>query len=236
MSLRIEDLPGGARRLILDRPAAANALDRALHAALVAALEAAAADRAVRAVLLAGAGGRVFCAGADLKEDLGPDGRALRRGLLMRTLLAVLDCPKPVIAVLRGKAVGGGAMLALLADEVAMAEGASLAMPEIGLGLPSPIGAAIVAARGGHAAAQALVQGGEAMGAAAALAARLADAVLPDAGLDDHAQARAARLGALSPAAYAVNKAWINAALRDALLRAEALAAAAHAREAQGAH
>jgi enoyl-CoA hydratase/carnithine racemase len=236
MTLRVEDLAGGARRLTLDRPAAANALDSALHAALVGALDAAAADGAVRAVLLAGAGGRVFCAGADLKEALGPDGRALRRAALTRTLLAVLDCPKPVIAVLRGKAVGGGAMLALLADEVAMAEGASLSMPEIGLGLPSPIGAAIVAARGGRAAAQALVQGREAMGASAALAARLADAALPDAGLDDHALARAALLGALPPAAYAANKAWINAALRDALLRAEAHAAAAHAREAQGAN
>jgi enoyl-CoA hydratase/carnithine racemase len=129
MSLRIEELDGGIRRLTLDRPQAANAMNRALHEALVAALDAAARDGAVRAILLAGAGGRVFSAGADLREDLGPETRPLRRALLMRSLLAVLDTPKPLIAVIRGKAVGGGAMLALLADEVLMERGASFSMP-----------------------------------------------------------------------------------------------------------
>jgi enoyl-CoA hydratase/carnithine racemase len=236
MSLRTEDLPDGTRRLTLDRPQAANALDSALHAALVAALAAAASDAAVRALLLAGAGGRVFCAGADLREDLGAGARPLRRALLMRTLLAVLDCPKPLVAVVRGKAVGGGAMLALLADEVAMETGASLAMPEIGFGLPSPIGAAIIAARGGRRMAQRLVQANEPVGAEAALAAGLADAVQPDAALDAWAMARAAHLGAASPAAYAVNKAWMNAALREALLRAEGHAAAAHAQDEVASH
>jgi len=228
MSLLIEDLPGNVRRLTLDRPKAANALDRALHDALVAALDAAAKDGQVRAVLLAGAGGRVFSAGADLREDLGPDTRALRRALLMRSLLAVLDFPKPLLAVVRGKAVGGGAMLALLADEVLMEQGASLSMPELGFGLPSPIGAAIIGARSGRPMVQALVQAGEMVGAAAALAAGLADSVRPDADLDAWALARATRLGAAPPAAFAVNKVWMNATLRETLHRAEAHAAEAH--------
>lgn len=231
MTLHVEELPSGVRRLTLDRPQAANALDSALHAALAAALGTAAEETGVRALLLAGAGERVFSAGADLREDLGPDARRLRREMLMRTLLAVLDCPKPVIAVLRGKAVGGGVMLALLADEVVMEEAASLSMPEIGFGMPSPIGAAIIAERGGRRMAQVLVQAGEVVGAAEALAAGLADAVRPEAELDEWALARAQRLGRAAPAAHAVNKRWMNAALREALLRAEA-----HAREAQGAH
>jgi enoyl-CoA hydratase/carnithine racemase len=146
----------------------------------------------------------------------------------MRSLLAVLDCPKPLLAVIRGKAVGGGAMLALLADEVLMEQGASLSMPELGFGLPSPIGAAIIAARGGRAMAHALVQAGETIGAEAALAGGLACSVRPDAELDDWALARAARLGAAPAAAFAANKAWMNAALREALQRAEAHARDAH--------
>ncbi len=228
MSLLVESLGDGVRRLTFDRPKAANALDRAMHDALVAALHEAARDDAVRAVLLTGAGGRVFSAGADLREDLGPETRPLRRALLMRSLLAVLDFPKPLLAVVRGKAVGGGAMLALLADEVVMEAGASLSMPELGFGLPSPIGAAIIAARGGRAMAHALVQAGAVIGAEAALAGGLAESVRPEAELDAWALARAMALGGAPQAAFAVNKAWMNAPLREALHRAEAHAAAAH--------
>jgi len=230
MSLRIEPLSGGVLRLTMDRPRAANALNRELHGALVDALDAAARDASVRAVLLTGAGGRVFSAGADLREDLGvpaEEARALRRAMLLRTLLAVVDCPRPLIAVVRGKAVGAGAMLALLADEALMEEGAALSLPEIALGMASPIGAAIVAARGGRTMAQALVQAAEAVAAHAALAAHLVVAVHPDAALDAAAEERAARLGAFDPAAYAANKQWLNAPLREALIRAAEHAAKA---------
>ncbi|HEY8614227.1 MAG TPA: enoyl-CoA hydratase/isomerase family protein, partial [Roseomonas sp.] len=179
MSLRIEIMTGGLLRLTMDRPGAANALNREMHGALADALEAAGRDPALRAVLLTGVGGRVFSGGADLREELNlpaEEARALRRSMLVRTLLAMLDCPRPLIAVMRGKAVGAGAMLALLADEVLMEERASLSLPEIALGMASPIGAAIIAARGGRSAAQTLVQAGEPMGAAAAHAAQLADA------------------------------------------------------------
>jgi enoyl-CoA hydratase/carnithine racemase len=228
MSLLRETLPGGILRLTIDRPKAANALNRALQEALMEALAAAGRDAEVRAVLLAGAGGRVFSAGADLREVLHEDpgeARVIRRNLLMGALLAVLDCPRPLIAVVRGKAVGGGAMLALLADELLMEAGASLSMPEIALGMASPIGVSAVAARGGRAAAQALLQAGEAMDAATAQVAGLADAVLPDDVLDAAALARGKRLGGFDPGAYAANKAWMNAPLREALRRAAEAAA-----------
>ncbi|MGC5198727.1 enoyl-CoA hydratase-related protein, partial [Aphanothece microscopica] len=69
MTLAIDRLDGGVLRLTLDRPQAANALSRAMQDALVATLAEAAGDPATRAVLLTGAGGRVFSAGADLRED-----------------------------------------------------------------------------------------------------------------------------------------------------------------------
>lgn len=236
MSLRREVLEGGVLRLTLDRPKAANALDGALHAALVEALEAAGRDGEISAVLIAGAGGRVFSAGADLREELGADARRLRREWLLRSLLAVLDCPKPLLAVIHGKAVGGGAMLALLADEVLMGEAASLSMPEIGIGMPSPVGIEIIAARGGRGAAQALVQGGAAMDAPAALAERLADAVHATDALDGAALARAQQLGALDARAYAANKAWMNAALREAMRRAAEHSATLAVKETGHAH
>jgi enoyl-CoA hydratase/carnithine racemase len=225
MSLHRQRLDGGVLRLTMDRPKSANALDMGLQAALLEALEEAARDDAVKAVLLTGAGGRVFSAGADLREELGPDARRLRREALLRSLLAMLDFPKPLLAVVRGKAVGGGGMLMLLADEALMESGASLSMPEIGHGMPSPIGIEIVMARAGRAATQALMQAGEAMTARECLAARLADAVHDDAALDEEALARARRLGALPRHAYAANKAWMNTTLRAALQRAAAHAA-----------
>jgi enoyl-CoA hydratase/carnithine racemase len=225
VTLLVEDLGEGVRRLTLDRPKAANALDSALQGALVAALEEAGRDDAVRAVLLAASGGRVFSAGADLREDLGPDTKRRRREMLLRTLLALLDVPKPLVAVVRGKAVGGGGMLMLMADEAVMEAGASLSMPEIGHAIPSPIGITILRERGGRAAAQALMQAGETMDAAACLAAGLAAGVHGDAALDEAALARARRLGGFDARTHAANKAWLNAALRADLLRAAARAA-----------
>jgi enoyl-CoA hydratase/carnithine racemase len=232
MTLQREMLADGVLRLTLDRPQAANALNTALHDALVQALADAAADGAVRAVLLTAAGGRVFSAGADLREvfDLSEqEAKSRRRALLLRTLLALLDFPKPLVALVRGKAVGGGTMLALLADEVVMEAGATLSMPELAIGIPSPIGLAIIAARGGRGAAHRLVQANQPFAAAQAVAAGLADAVAAEAEIDAAAQDRAAALGAFDAHGYAVNKSWLNAELRAALLRAAATAEAAHA-------
>ena len=239
MTLTIDRLDGGVLRLTLNRPQAANALSRSMQDALVAMLAEAADDDATRAVLLTGAGGRVFSAGADLREDLGlplAEAKAFRRAMLLRSLLAVLDCPKPVVAMVRGKAVGGGAMLALLADEVLLESGASIAMPEIALGMPSPLGMTIIGARGGRAAAHQLMQANRPMDAAAALAAQLADAVHDEAAIEAAALARATALGALDGAAYAINKGWMNAPLRKRLVRAAAAAEAAHAEGAPHAH
>lgn len=239
MTLLIDRLDGGVLRLTMNRPQAANALSRDMQDALVGMLAEAADDDATRAILLTGAGGRVFSAGADLREDLGlplPEAKAFRRAMLLRSLLAVLDCPKPVVAMVRGKAVGGGAMLALLADEVLLESGASIAMPEIALGMPSPLGMTIIGARGGRAAAHQLMQANRPMDAAAALAAQLADAVHDEAAIEAAALARATALGALDGAAYAINKGWMNAPLRKRLVRAAAAAEAAHAEGAPHAH
>ena len=209
--------------LVMNRPASANALDAALQGALVQALRRAAQDASVRAVVLTGQGERVFSAGADMKEfsDLPvAAGRTRRRDLLRETLLALVDFGKPLIAGVNGKAIGAGCMLALLADEVHLADHAGFALPEMSLGIATPVGASIAAARGGRRAAHLLAQSGKPMAAQAAVAIGLADGACPRDQLGDVSQSRATALGALPGRVYGQNKRWINAALRAEILRA----------------
>lgn len=222
--LRVERA-GTVLVLALDRPGAANALDSALHGALVAELGAAGADAGVTAAVLAADGERTFSAGADVKEfgELdAADAARRRRELLLRTLLAVLDFAKPLVAAVQAQALGAGCMLALVADEVIAAESARFGFPEVRLGMPSPMGAAVIAARGGRAAAQRLVQTGEPLDAPGAMELGLVDQVIAPARVRERAIERATALGALAAAAYAGNKKWMNGELRSALLRAAA--------------
>ena len=214
---------GEVLMVVLDRPQAANALGSTLQRALVDALGAAAGDSAIGAVLVCAAGERVFCAGADLKEFSernAVEARTLRRELLRATLLALVDFGKPLVAAVRGKAIGAGAMLAFLADEVHAAAGAQFSLPEIRLGSATPAGAAIVAARGGRRAALHLTLSGASIDAHAALAVNLIDAVHAPVQLEPAALAGARALAAWSGAAYAQNKRWINAGLRAEIDRA----------------
>jgi enoyl-CoA hydratase/carnithine racemase len=232
-------LRGKVQWLAIDRPQAANALDAATQDALVAALGRAADDDGIAAVVLAAAGGKAFCAGADLKEfsDISAARAALkRRELLLRTLSALLDFPKPLLAAVQGAAIGAGAMLALACDEIVLSEDAWLSFPEIALGLPSPMGAAMLAHRASRQTVWRLIQRGERLDARQALHAGLADEVAAPAGLAQCCQLRAERCAAVDRHAHATNKRWINRALRRdrACAPAAATAAQAHAQAGTG--
>ncbi len=158
----------------------------------------------------------MFSAGADLKEYAELDraeASRRRRALLVHTLRALLDYPGPLVAAVQGKALGAGCMIALLADEVVIGEGAAMGLPEIRHGMPTPIGHAIVAARAGEAVARRMVQGGEPADAAQCLRWGLADEVAADA--KAAALARAAHIPA--GRAFEANKRYINGRLRAAL-------------------
>lgn len=111
----------------LNRPATLNALASPLIADLIDAFAELDNDRRTRAVILTGAG-RGFCAGADLREEAGPGAIPGSEGMgelgfvyrfqeyLLRAVLAVHECDKPVIAAVNGVAVGGGLALALASD------------------------------------------------------------------------------------------------------------------------
>jgi enoyl-CoA hydratase len=125
-------------RLTLNRPAKLNALSGPLVEAMVAALDAAAADPAVRVIVLEGAG-RAFCAGYDLTEEVegGVHGPVAWRELLaadVASTLRILDLPKPVIAQIHGYALAGGLEIAMACDLIVAAEDTKLGEPEIRYG------------------------------------------------------------------------------------------------------
>jgi 2-(1,2-epoxy-1,2-dihydrophenyl)acetyl-CoA isomerase len=115
---------GGVARLTLNRPDVLNSFNRPMGRALVAAIESAAADSAVRAVLLTG-GGRGFCAGQDLAEaaPATPDGPMPDLGAIVRDtynpiIRAIRGIEKPVVCAVNGVAAGAGASIALACDIV----------------------------------------------------------------------------------------------------------------------
>jgi enoyl-CoA hydratase len=123
--------------LTLDRPPV-NAIDRAMKEEVIAAFDALHDREDVRAIVLTGAG-RAFSAGADLKERpgiAGEPGAYPRHNRLTRAVFeAIMDCGKPVIAAVNGAAIGAGAVLALSADIILVAEDAFLSMTEVDVGL-----------------------------------------------------------------------------------------------------
>jgi len=119
----------------IDRPEARNAVDPETAVGLVEAFEAAAADEAVRVVLLTGTGDRAFCAGMDLKAfSQGAAGSAESRSRLM-SFIRDASYEKPIIAVVNGPAAGLGFELALTADLIVAADSAWFALPEVSRGL-----------------------------------------------------------------------------------------------------
>ncbi|MBS0388118.1 MAG: enoyl-CoA hydratase/isomerase family protein [Proteobacteria bacterium] len=130
---------GAVALITLNRPEALNSFDAALRLQLAAALQRAAADAAVRALVLTGAG-RAFSAGADLKA-MGAgkaDGDEVSRQLndeYGTGIRAIIDMPKPVIAAVEGLVAGIGCAFVLASDLVVMAEDSYFTLPFHNIGL-----------------------------------------------------------------------------------------------------
>jgi 2-(1,2-epoxy-1,2-dihydrophenyl)acetyl-CoA isomerase len=206
----------GVAWLVLNRPDALNAWTRQLGEELAQALDDVAADPAVRAIVLTGAG-RAFSSGADLRAGVAgadgkPDVRSPLREVYHPLIMRVRTVPKPVIAAVNGPAVGIGCSLALAADLIVASRSAYflMAFVNIGLGLDGGASQTLVE-RVGHARAFEIAYLGERIGAEAALEWGLVNRVADDAELEAKVSALAGRLAAGPPGSYAAIKRTINA-------------------------
>ncbi len=230
-------IEGGVATISLNRPAALNALTRAMKEQLLETLGRLAGEPAVRAIVLTGVG-RAFCAGQDLQERLEPDAPSLGEELTLRynpIVRAIRAAPQPVIAAVNGVAAGAGASLAFACDLRIAAASASFVLAFERIGLVPDSGATWTLPRlVGAARAADLVLLGDALSADEALRIGLVSRVLPDGALAAEAAAMGARIAALAPGASAMTKQLLGAAFDRDL--DSALEAEANAQAAAGAH
>ena len=193
----LEEHPApGVVLLRLHRPAVLNALNLALRQALAEAFTRLDADAAVRVVILAGSA-RAFCAGADLHEYVDATPPEIMARQMDRLWGAISSCRKPVIAAVRGHALGGGCELAMHADILLAGQGARFGQPEVLIGLMPGGGATqrLTRAVGKFRAMQLLLTGAP-ISATDALAMGLASEVLPDEQVEARALALARQMAA----------------------------------------
>ena len=203
------DVDGPVATITLDRPEALNALTVPVKVALREALERLAVDRAVRAVILTGAG-RAFCAGQDLAEREQPDAAPLDVELRERynpIILALRAMGQPVIAAVNGVAAGAGASIAFACDLRIAAEDARFVLAFGRIGLVPDSGTTWFLPRlVGQARAAELALVGEPISADEALRIGLVSRVVPNDELLPQARALADRIAASAPMAVALTK------------------------------
>lgn len=195
--LQEEHPSAGVTLLRLNRPEALNALNLALRQALAEAFDRLDADPAVRVIILAGSE-RAFCAGADLREYADASSPDIIGRNMDRLWGSISRCRKPVIAAVRGHALGGGCELAMHADIVVAGEGARFGQPEVTIGIMPGGGATqrLVRAVGKFVAMNILLRG-EPLSARDAAAMGLVSVLVADAQVERHALDIALQLSTL---------------------------------------
>jgi len=209
---------GAELRIELNRPERMNAWDKQLGLDLLAAVELAAGDDAVRAVTITGAG-RAFSSGADLRagfdareSDGRPDVATALRERYHPIITGIRRMPKPVLAAVNGPAAGIGCSLALACDLVLAAESAYFLLAFINIGLVPDGGSSVfVPARAGAGRASAMALLGERVPAPRGSAWGLVDVLTSDDSFAEEVDALAERLATGPTRAYAGAKAQINA-------------------------
>jgi enoyl-CoA hydratase/carnithine racemase len=177
---------GRIAHVTVDNRARLNCLSSELNVRLCQVFTELGRDSSMRAVVLTGAGERAFIGGADLNElgALCADSARLYITRLHQACKAIRDCPVPVIGRINGFCLGAGLEVAASCDMRAAAEGARFGMPEVAMGIPSVIEAALLPGLVGWGRTREMLLTGEMFGAGEALAMGFVQKVAPVAGLD----------------------------------------------------
>jgi enoyl-CoA hydratase/carnithine racemase len=199
--------------LTLARPDRRNSLSESMLAALREAIEGAAQDSSVRAVVIA-AKGTAFCAGHDLKELSGrrsdaDDGRAYYATIMRQCadmMQAIVRCPKPVIAAVQGTATAAGCQLVATCDLAVASEHASFATPGVNIGLFCSTPMVALSRNVPRKRAMEMLLLGEMLTALAAAEYGLVNRVVPAARVMDEALAMAALIASKPAATLATGK------------------------------
>jgi enoyl-CoA hydratase/carnithine racemase len=204
----LKNAADGVVRLILNRPAARNALSVALLGELQQALDDIAKDETAKVVVIS-ANGPVFCAGHDLREiRANPDRQYYERVFAQnaKLMLSIVRLPQPVIAQVHGVATAAGCQLVASCDLAVAAEGARFATPGVNIGLfcSTPMVALSRAVPRKNALEMLLT--GEPIGAQQARDWGLVNRVVPESRLADEVAALAGQIAGKSPLVLKIGK------------------------------
>ena len=231
VDVRLEDRDGGRVAFVtLDNERRLNVMNSALMAAFVEAMAELARDDDLRAVVLTGAGDRAFVGGADVDEMAALHSPDAARAFIVQVhacCAAVRDLPVPVIGRVNGYCLGAGMELAAACDLRVAAETAVFGMPEVKLGIPSGVEAALLPALVGWGRTRQMLLLGETFTADEALRWGLVEEVAPTGGLDAVVEGWLAALLSSKPQAVRLQKALIRR--WEGLPIAEAIAAGVEA-------
>ena len=212
VSVEIPEREGRVAFVTVDNRRRLNCLSTRLILELSAAFAKLGKEEGLRAVVLTGAGDRAFIGGADLNElaGLNPDSARLFITRLHRACQAIRDCPVPVIGRIGGFCLGAGLEVAASCDFRAAATSAQFGMPEVQMGIPSVIEAALLPGLIGWGRTREMLLTGALFAAAEALAMGLVQKVAPAAELDAAVEAWLAGICRATPEAIRSQKALIN--------------------------
>ena len=228
-AIRVEfrDGPRGGRVATVchDNAGKLNVVDRESTEALAAAIGQVCGHRDLRVIVLRGAGERAFIGGADIRAMVGLTPETARAFItsLHAVCTAIRRAPVPVVARLSGYCLGAGLEIAASCDLRVADATAKFGMPEVQVGLPSVIEAALLPRLVGWGRAARLVYTGEIIGAKLAYEWGLVETLVPEGELDDALAHTADMICAAGPAAIRLQKAmlrdWEELPLRDAVER-----------------
>jgi len=197
--------------ITINRPEARNALSAEVLAGLNSRVDEAAAAKDVGAIVISGAGGKAFCAGADLARNFTGEESFLDmhedRGKFAELLRKMNGCKKPIIAAVEGYCLAGGVGVCLSCDLVISSEDSQFGLPEITRGLWPYMVTAVLIRNVGRKKALELCMTGERISAAEAERIGMINRCVPKEEFKEKVEQTAKRLASFSPAIMGLGKA-----------------------------